>query len=203
MNDFKYCENLRIRMWEALNISFPEVFFCQVAELLGEKHTGLLFDLLKNKEFSYLPFAILPEFPPDMAQEYHELFDDSKFVFAVNLLRISWIENCLSNRLSESLRDFMAILLRYLRATEKCYRMNLADKVSTCSGSAFREVKKQFRKQERSFMEQAEALSLDEKYIVCCISVLCLEELSDKSRWKGERIFTAQRSNLIAIGEQQ
>ena len=99
--------------------------------------------------------------------------------------------------------DFIAILLHYLRATEKCYRMNLSDKVLSCSGSAFREVKEQFRKEEKFFMEKAEFLPLDEKYVVCCISTLCLEELSDKSRLKLETIFAAQRSSLAAIGELQ
>ena len=79
----------------------------------------------------------------------------------------------------------------------------LSDELSSCSGSAFREVKEQFRKEEKFFMEKAEFLPLDEKYVVCCISTLCLEELSDKSRLKLETIFAAQRSSLAAIGELQ
>lgn len=203
MDDFKYREKFRIRMWEALNIGFPKLAFRRVVSLLGENQARLLFDLLKNKEFSYLPFVISPELPQDMVQKYCELFENPKFIVAVNVLRIARIEAYLTDGLSVPLKDFVAVLLRYLRATEKCYQMNLADRVSICSRNAFHEVKEQFRKEEEFFMEKAEFLPLDEKYVICCISVLCLEELSDKSRLKLEMIFAAQRSDLIAIGERQ
>lgn len=203
MDDFRYREKFRIRMWEALNISFPKMVFRRVVNLLGEKQTRILFDLLKNKQFSYLPFVISPELPHNMEQKYRDLFENPRFIVAVNIIRIARIEDYLTDKLSEPLKDFIAILLHYLRATEKCYRMNLSDKVLSCSGSAFREVKEQFRKEEDFFMEKAEFLPLDEKYVICCISALCLEELSDKSRLKLETIFTAQRSSLAAIGELQ
>ena len=203
MDDFRYREKFRIRMWKALNISFPRMVFRRVVNLLGEKQTRVLFDLLKNKEFSYLPFVISPELPYNMEQKYRDLFENPKFIIAVNIIRIARIEDYLVSNLSEPVTDFIAILLHYLRGTEKCYRMNLSDKVLSCSGSAFREVKEQFRKEEKFFMEKAEFLPLDEKYVVCCISTLCLEELSDKSRLKLETIFAAQRSSLAAIGELQ
>ena len=166
MDDFRYREKFRIRMWKALNISFPRMVFRRVVNLLGEKQTRVLFDLLKNKEFSYLPFVISPELPYNMEQKYRDLFENPKFIIAVNIIRIARIEDYLVSNLSESVTE-------------------------------------QFRKEEKFFMEKAEFLPLDEKYVVCCISTLCLEELSDKSRLKLETIFAAQRSSLAAIGELQ
>lgn len=203
MNNFEEREKFRIKIWEDLNIVFPKMAFRQVVGLLGEEQTRAMFDLLQSKDFSYLAFVISPELPPDMEPKYRELFENPNFMIAVNVLRIAKIETYVSDNISVELRDFLEILLHYLHEIEKCFRMNLSDKVSNCVVGEIRKSKEQFRRAENTFMKNVKYLPFNEKYVCCCIGALCLEELSGRSFLKLEEIFGAQRSTLVAIGELQ
>ncbi len=203
MNNFVSREKFRVQMWKDLNIVFPRIAFRNVLNLIGEEQTRVLFELLKNRKFAFLPFVIAPNLPDDMEPKYRALFENPQFMVVVNSLRIARIENYVENRWSVELRDFLAVVLYYLKTTAKCYQMNLSNKVSNCALGEIQRAKNQFQQAEISFMKNVEFLPLDEKYVVCCVSALCLEEFSDKSIAELKKIFSAQRSSLMAIGELQ
>lgn len=199
MNNFEKREEFRVKMWKGLNIVFPKMVFRQVVDLIGETQTRVMFDLLKNQKFAYWPFVIAPNLPEDMEPQYRCLFENPKFMIAVNALRIAKIETYVENRWSAELRDFLEMLLHYLKATEKCFRMNLSNKVSNCALGEIQRAKTQFQQVEESFMQRLMFLPLEEKYIVCCVAALCLEELSEKSLDCLLVVWLAQRSILMSI----
>ena len=203
MNNFVSREKFRVQLWKDLNIVFPKIAFRSVLNLIGEEQTRVLFDLLKNRKFAFLPFVIAPDLPEDMEPQYRKLFENPQFMAAVNSLRIARIENYVENRWSVELRDFLAVVLYYLKTTDKCYQMNLSNKVSNCALGEIQRAKNQFQQAETTFMKNVEFLSLDEKYIACCVAALCLEEFSNNSIAELKKIFSAQRSSLMAIGELQ